>query len=149
MKSRLLLADDHLVVLEGLQRLLSREFEIVGAVHHGQALVEAAETLQPDLIVADISMPVLSGLDAAVEIRRRDPRAKIIFLTMHPELTYAVQAMRAGGSGYVPKHAAGKELFEAIRVVLSGSPYVTPSLRDGVRRAMGWSDEGTAGEGDA
>lgn len=147
MKHRLLLADDHVVILEGLQRLLSqRGFEIVGAVHHGQALVEAAEALLPDVIVADISMPVLSGLEAAAEIRKRDPKAKIIFLTMHPELTYAVEAMRAGGSGYVPKHAAGQELFEAIRVVLSGSPYVTPGLREGVRRALGWSGGEAGGE---
>lgn len=148
MKHRLLLADDHAQVLVGLKKLLltRAEFEIVGVVHDGHALVEAADALQPDVIVADISMPVLSGLKAAAEIRKRVPGAKIIFLTMHPELTYAVEAMRAGASGYVPKHAAGKELFEAIQVVLSGHAYVTPALLEPVRRALGWANEETAGE---
>lgn len=136
-KHRLLLADDHLVVLEGLQRLLTRpELEIVGAVHDGQELVNAAAELQPDVIVADISMPGLSGVEAAVRIREKDKRVKIIFLTMHPELSYAVQAMRAGASGYVLKHAAGSELFEAIHRVMEGGTYLPEKLRERVEHAL-------------
>jgi len=134
---RLLLADDHVVVLEGLQRLLTRpELEIVSAVHDGQALVDLASALKPDLIVADISMPVLSGVEAAQRIRESDKRVKIIFLTMHAELGYAVQAMRAGASGYVLKHAAGSELFRAIREVMDGGTYLPEQLREPVRRAL-------------
>lgn len=150
MRHRLLLADDHEVVLEGLQRLLTRpEFEIVGAVHDGRALVEAAETLRPDLIVADISMPLLNGVEAAVQIRKEDKRVKIIFLSMHPEPIYAIQAMRAGASGYIPKHAAGRELLEAIREVLGGGTYITPSLREPVRRALESKRPDTAAAGGA
>jgi DNA-binding NarL/FixJ family response regulator len=123
--------------MEGLQRLLTRpEFEIVGAVHDGQALVEAAETLKPDVIVADISMPGLSGVEAAIRIREKDKRVRIIFLTMHPEVSYAVQAMRAGAAGYVLKHAAGRELFEAIAVAMEGGTYLPESLREPVPRAL-------------
>ena len=137
MSCRLLLADDHVVVMEGLQRLLSRpEFEIVGAVHDGGALVQAAETLQPDVIVADISMPVLNGVEAAARIREKNKHVRIIFLTMHPEVSYAVKAMRVGADGYVLKHAAGRELFEAIRMVMEGGNYLPASLREPVRRAL-------------
>ena len=137
MKHRLLLADDHVVVLEGLQRLLTRpELEIVSAVHDGLELVEAAEAFQPDVIVADIIMPGLNGIEAAMRIRERDKRVKFIFLTMHPELNYALQALRAGASGYVLKHAAGRELFEAIRLVMQGEIYLPESLRERVRRAL-------------
>ena len=138
MKYRLLLADDHVVVMEGLQRLLTRpEFEIVGAVHDGQALVEAAEILHPDVIVADISMPLLNGVEAVARIREKDKQVRIIFLTMHPEVSYAVQAMRAGAAGYVIKHAAGRELFEAIIAVMGGGTYLPASLREPVQRALG------------
>lgn len=137
MSYRLLLADDHVVVMEGLQRLLTRpEFEIVGAVRDGQELVEVAETLHPDVIVADISMPVLNGVEAVARIREKDKRVKIVVLTMHPEVSYAVQAMRAGAEGYVLKHAAGRELVEAIIAVMEGGTYLPASLREPVSLAL-------------
>jgi DNA-binding NarL/FixJ family response regulator len=125
------------VVLQGLRRILDRPgFEIVGAVEDGRALVEAAQELKPDLIIADVSMPVLSGIQAARQIRKRDPAAKIIFFTMHSEATYAVEAMKAGASGYLVKSAGIKELIAAIRKVLDGEIYVTPALEEPVMNAV-------------
>lgn len=144
MRSRILLADDHEVVLEGLRRMLNRpEFEVVGAVKDGRALVEAAAALRPDLIVADISMPYLNGVEAARQIRKYQPKSKIIFLTMHPEVIYAVEAMNAGASGYVLKSEAGEELITAIREVMGGRTYVAPSLAEPVLNALRTRRAGT------
>ena len=115
---RVLLADDHAIILEGLCRILEPHFEIVGQVADGHALVDAAGTLQPGIIVADISMPLLNGIDAARQIRKFDQKVKIVFLTMHPDVTYAAEALAAGGSGYVLKSSAGIEIVEAIREAL-------------------------------
>jgi DNA-binding NarL/FixJ family response regulator len=134
---RILLADDHAVVLEGLRRILNRfEFEVVGAVRDGRALVEAAANLRPDIIVADVSMPSLNGIEAARQIRKLGVKSKIVFLTMHPETMYAMEAMKAGASGYVLKSEAGEELITAIREVLEGRTYVTPSLAEPVMHAL-------------
>jgi DNA-binding NarL/FixJ family response regulator len=126
--ARMLLADDHAIVREGLRRVLEPSFEIVGEVADGQALVAAVERLRPGIIVADISMPLLNGIEAARRIRKFDRKVKIIFLSMHPEVTYAAEALRAGGSAYVLKSCAGAEIREAIREALSGRIYVTPSI---------------------
>jgi DNA-binding NarL/FixJ family response regulator len=137
MLCRILLGDDHAVVLEGLRRILDCPgFEVVGAVKDGRALVEAAAKLRPDIIIADVSMPLLNGVEAARQIRKHDRRSKIIFLTMHPEATYAVEAMGAGGSGYVLKDIAGEELLSAIQEVMHGRIYVTPSLAEPVTHAL-------------
>lgn len=129
MKSRrVLLADDHAIVIEGLRRILQSDFEIVGAVADGHALVAAAESLRPDIIVADISMPLLNGIEATRQIRKNNQKVKIIFLTMHPDVTYAAVALGAGGSAYVLKSSAGAEILEAIQEALSGRTYVTPSI---------------------
>ena len=125
---RVLLADDHAIILEGLRRILEPHFEIVGEVADGHALVDAAGTLQPGIIVADISMPLLNGIDAARQIRKFDQKVKIVFLTMHPDVTYAAEALAAGGSGYVLKSSAGIEIVEAIREALMGRVYITPSI---------------------
>lgn len=133
MRSRILLADDHVVVLQGLQRILDRaQFEVVGAVSDGRALVEAAARLKPDAIIADISMPLLNGVEALRQIRNQNPKAKVIFLSMHPEAIYAVEAMKAGAKGYLVKSADDEELITAIRKVLAGEVYVTPSLAEPV-----------------
>jgi DNA-binding NarL/FixJ family response regulator len=133
MRSRILLADDHQVVLQGLRRILdSPEFEVVGAVSDGRALVEASANLKPDVIIADISMPLLNGVEAVRQIRRRTPEAKVIFLTMHPEAIYAVEAMKAGASGYLLKSSNDRELIGAIEKVLAGGLYLTPSLEEQV-----------------
>jgi DNA-binding NarL/FixJ family response regulator len=137
MRYTILLGDDHGVVLEGLRRILDRPgFEIVGAVKDGRALVEAATKLHPDVIIADVSMPLLNGVEAARQIRKRERRSKIIFLTMHPETIYAAEALRAGGSGYLLKDSAGEELLTAIHEVMQGRMYITPSLAEPVTRAL-------------
>jgi len=123
-----LLADDHRMVAEGLKSLLSAEFELVGVVEDGRALIEAAKTLHPDVIVADITMPHLNGLDALGALRKDNPRVKVVFLTMHQEVAYARRAMEAGAAGYVLKHSAPAELVSAIRAALAGKTYLTPAL---------------------
>ena len=106
--------------------MLKPEFELVGSVEDGQALLEAAKTLKPDLILLDISMPVLNGIDAARRIRRILPSAKLIFLTMHADPDYVAEAFRAGAMGYLLKRSAASELITAIREVLKGNHYVSP-----------------------
>lgn len=125
---RILLADDHAIILEGLRRILEPHFEIAGEAADGRALVEAALKLRPHVIVADISMPLLNGIDAARQIRKIDQKVKIVFLTMHPDVTYASEALAAGGSGYVLKSSAGTEIVEAIQEALKGRIFITPSI---------------------
>jgi DNA-binding NarL/FixJ family response regulator len=122
------LADDHQIVLEGLQNLLESEFEIVGTVEDGRALVKEAERLSPDVIVVDISMPLLNGIEAVRQIRKTDDQIKVVFLTMHPDVTYATMAFDAGASGYVLKNSASRELVTAINEVMMGGTYVTPII---------------------
>jgi DNA-binding NarL/FixJ family response regulator len=125
-KIRVLLADDHKIILEGLRGLLEPEFEIVGNVEDGRALVEATQRLHPDVVVVDISMPLLNGIEAARQIKKSNEDVKIVFLTMHPDVTYAARAFEAGASGYVLKHSAPSELVAAIREAIRGRTYVTP-----------------------
>jgi len=127
-KPRVLLADDHKIVLEGLKSLLGDEFEIVGSVEDGRALVGQAATLRPDVIVVDISMPHLNGIEGARQIKKTDKSIKIVFLTMHPDATYAANAFEAGASGFVLKHSAPSELITAILEALKGRTYVTPLI---------------------
>jgi DNA-binding NarL/FixJ family response regulator len=141
-KARILLADDHRILAEGLKRLLEPEFELVGIVEDGRALLAAAEKLRPDVIVADISMPLLNGIEAVRKIKKVQGDIKVVFLTMHPDVTYAAGAFEAGASGYVLKHSAPSELIAAITSVLAGRQYVTPLIagelmefyRDGTHR---------------
>ena len=125
-RPRILLADDHAVILDGLRSILEADFEIVGAVTDGRALVAACERLHPDVVLSDITMPLLNGLDAARKIKKADPRARIIFLTMHPDVALAKEALRAGGSGYLVKHSPASEIVTAIRQVLQGRVYLSP-----------------------
>ncbi len=127
-KVRVLLADDHKIVAEGLRSLLEPEFELVGIVEDGRSLLEAAEKLVPEVIVADISMPLLNGIEAARQIKKKSPQTRIVFLTMHPDVAYASRAFEAGASGYVLKHSAPSELITAIREAIQGHTYVTPIL---------------------
>jgi len=133
---RVILADDHAIVIEGLRRVLEPGFEIVNEVQDGRALVAAVESFRPDLIIADISMPLLNGIEAARQIRKFNRKVKIIFLTMHPDVTYAAEALRAGGSAYVLKSSAGAEIREAARAVFSGRSYVTPSINKALVQAQ-------------
>ena len=127
-RPRILLADDHKIVTEGLKGLLEPEFELVGIVEDGRALLAAAKKLLPDVIVADISMPLLNGIDSVRQIKKSHNDIKVVFLTMHPDVTYAVSAFEAGASGYVLKHSAPTELVTAIRSALNGKTFVTPLL---------------------
>jgi DNA-binding NarL/FixJ family response regulator len=127
-KPRVLLADDHRMVAEGLQSLLADDFELAGIVEDGRELVSAARELRPDVIVADISMPLLNGIDALVQIRQHDPGARVVFLTMHRDVAYARRALEAGACGDVLKHSASAELVLAVRAALLGRTYVSPDL---------------------
>jgi CheY-like chemotaxis protein len=122
------LADDHAVMLESISAILAPHYEIVGTVADGLALVEAALLVKPDLIVSDISMPLLSGLQAAVQIRKSLPDIKLIFVTMTSNSVYAKVALSVGGTGYVLKSTMHEELLDAVQSVLSGSIYLSPSL---------------------
>jgi DNA-binding NarL/FixJ family response regulator len=124
-KPRVLIAEDHTVVAEALQALLKDAFDIVGVVHDGRSLMSASEQLQPDVILADISMPLLNGLDAIRQIHAARPQSRIIVLTMHRESQLAAEAFRAGASGYLLKISPGEELIDAIRQVSQGSVYVS------------------------
>jgi DNA-binding NarL/FixJ family response regulator len=127
-RAKVLLADDHTIVAEGLKSLLKDQYELVGTVHDGGQLIDAAGSLRPDVIVTDFSMPVLSGLDALRRLKADRIDAKVIFLTMHADAVVATEAFRAGASGYLLKQAAGEELITAIEAVLDGRTYLTPRL---------------------
>jgi DNA-binding NarL/FixJ family response regulator len=127
-RARILLADDHTLMAEALQHLLQTEFEVVETVRDGRALVEAVSRLEPDLVVADIAMPLLNGLDAGDQIRAILPRVKIVYLTQHRDPRYAAEAMRRHAAGYVLKDAAASDLIAAIRDALEGRRYVSPLI---------------------
>jgi DNA-binding NarL/FixJ family response regulator len=129
MRPRILLADDHKMFAQGLESLLQDEFELLATVEDGQALVDAAIRLAPDVIVVDISMPVLNGFDAVRQLKKKGSSAKIIFLTMHSSTSLVAEAIRCGASGYVLKQSAGEELISAITQVSEGKAYLPP-LRD-------------------
>src|SRR5512134_98466 len=123
---RILLADDHVLVAEGIQKLLEPEYELVGIVPDGRSLVAAAAKLQPDIVVVDISLPLLNGLDASQQLKKNN--LKIIVLTMHSEPNFVTQAFRVGVSGYVLKQSVGSELVQAIREVVKGRTFVSPMV---------------------
>src|SRR5689334_452821 len=133
-RPRVLLADDHRVLAEGLRYLLADDFELVGMVEDGRALVAAAKKLQPDVIVADISMPHLNGIEAMVQLKKDNPDVKVVFLTMHQEPAYARRALEAGAAGFVLKHSAPAELVMAIHAALKGQTFITPALASEVLR---------------
>lgn len=129
-KARILLADDHKIVAEGLRSLLEPEFELIGIVEDGRELIAKAKELHPDVIIADITMPSLNGIDAISQLKKTGLRAKVVFLTMHHDVLYAKRAFDAGASGFVLKHSAPTELVTAIREALKGRTYVTPIIAE-------------------
>jgi DNA-binding NarL/FixJ family response regulator len=129
-KPRVLLADDHKIVVEGLRSLLQSAFDLVGSAENGLELVHAAERLRPDVIVTDISMPLLNGIDAIRKLRQSGVDAKVVFLTMHPDVVFATRALEAGASGYVLKHSAPDELIAAIDEALRGGTFISNALRN-------------------
>jgi len=131
-KPRILLADDHTLFVEALHKVLEHEFELVGSVGDGRALLHTATRLLPDAILLDLSMPLLNGIDAARQLRRLIPDCKLVFLSMHGDPTYVTEAFRAGASGYVLKRANATELIQAIKTALRGQFYVSPLLAKGI-----------------
>lgn len=127
-RAKVLIADDHRMVAEGLRSLLEPEFELVGIVEDGRALLEAVEKLKPDVLVVDVSMPLLNGIDAVRLLKKRQKDIAVVFLTMHLDVAYAASAFEAGASGYVLKHSAPSELVTAIQSALMGRTYITPML---------------------
>jgi DNA-binding NarL/FixJ family response regulator len=127
-KLRILLADDHLLVLEGFRRILEGQYELVGTVEDGRALLETAKELQPDIVILDISMPLLNGIDAAGQLKKICPHAKIIIVTMHADTEYVRSAFEAGATAYVLKRSAADELEQAIRMAVTGHSYITPLI---------------------
>ena len=125
---RVLFADDHTLVLEGFRRIVEQRCEVVGAVEDGRALLEASMRLRPDLILLDISMPLLNGIDAARQIKKTQPDVKLVFVTMHADPAYVSEAFKVGASAYLLKRSAARELDQAIDSVLKGEFFVTALL---------------------
>lgn len=136
-KPRVLIADDHRIMAEGLKRLLQPHFDLVGLVEDGQELLAAAERLRPDLAVVDISMPRLNGLDAIERLRGVHPGIRVVVITMHGELAYARRALRAGALGFVLKSSAPDELIGAMRSALAGQTFVSPEIEADVAGSTG------------
>jgi DNA-binding NarL/FixJ family response regulator len=135
-RPRVLLADDHTLLLEAFSKLLAEECDVVGTVSNGRALLEAAERLRPDVAVVDISMPLLNGIDAARQLKRVLPEIRIVFLTMNEDPDLAAEAFRAGASGYLLKRSAASELLTAIREMMKRRSYVTPLVTEGLMGSM-------------
>jgi DNA-binding NarL/FixJ family response regulator len=141
---RVLLADDHRIVAAGLKNLLEPEFELVDIVEDGFALIKAAAEYRPDVIVSDIGMPELNGVEALEELKKHNPDVRVVFLTMHRKLAYARRALDAGALGYVLKHSAPEELVLAVRAAAAGRVFITPTIAGDVLRSIQSGD--TAGD---
>lgn len=135
-RARLLLADDHSLIVTGIRTLLADRFDVVGQLEDGRALVQEALRLRPDLIILDVTMPVLNGIDAARQIKNTWPEAKFLFLTMHADALYLRNALEAGANGYLLKSSAAEELNDAIHVVLSGKTYLSKAIPWQVKDAL-------------
>ena len=143
---RVLLADDHALLLGAFEKLLAGECEIVGQVSDGRALVAAAQALNPDAIVLDISMPLLNGLEAGRQIKQKQRNIKLVFLTMNEDAALAAEAFRVGASGYLLKRSAASELTTAIREVMQGRSYITPLITEGLVGSLINVDERASAE---
>jgi DNA-binding NarL/FixJ family response regulator len=135
-RPRILLADDHRIFVEGLRSMLAADFDLLAIAEDGHAMIEIARILRPDLIVADVAMPRLNGIEAFLQLRAEMPSIKVVFLTMHEEVVFARRALEAGAMGYVLKHAAFAELMAAMRTALAGNIYIAPTLTADVLRAL-------------
>ena len=131
-RTSVLLADDHLMLVEALKKILEAEYDVVGTVGDGHALLQAAEKLRPDVVVLDIAMPLLNGLDAGRQVKHDMPAVKLIFLTMNEDPYLVGEAFRAGASAYLLKQGAALELTKAITEVLKGRTYITPRISEGL-----------------
>ena len=145
-RPRVLLADDHALLMGAFEKLLADECDIVGQVSDGRALIAAVEKLDPDLVVLDISMPLLNGLEAARQIKRTMRHVKLVFLTMNEDADLAAEAFRIGASGYLLKRSLASELPTAVREVMQGRAYVTPLLTDGLLESLMNAEQHSPGQ---
>ncbi len=137
-RPRILIADDHNLVAELCKRLLENDFDVVGTVADGRALVRAAAELKPDVIVVDVAMPVLNGLDAGRQIKKTLPTVKLVFLTMNPDADVAAEAFARGASGYLLKTCAATEMVMAVRAVIRGKTYLSKALSQDAVDSLRW-----------
>jgi len=133
---RVIIADDHTIIVEAFSKLLDTHADVVATVSDGRALLEAAQQLKPDVIIMDIGMPLMNGLEAASRLKELMPSVKIIFLTMNEDPDLAVEAMRSRASGYLLKSSAGSELISAIQIAVKGRTYITPRIAAGMQKAF-------------
>lgn len=133
---RVILADDHTLVAEALSNLMAPHFEVVAKVADGRALLDSAKLLKPDVIVLDVAMPLMNGLEAGRQLKEKMPAVKFVFLTMNEDPELAVGAMKAGASGYLLKKSASSELLQAIHAALRGKTYITPKIAKGMRESF-------------
>lgn len=147
-RPRVLLADDHRLLREAFARLLEPACEVVGAVADGREMLKVAPELRPDVVVLDIAMPLLNGLDAARQLKQVMPSVKVIFLTVNEDPDLAAEAFRAGASGFLLKNSAATELFQAIQEVLQGRSYVTPLATRGLVETVIHPPEGAKRTGE-
>ena len=133
---RVMLADDHTMLVEAFRKLLESKCEIVGTASDGRVLLETAPQIKPDVIIVDIAMPLMNGLEAGLRLKKLMPAVKLIFLTMNEDPDLAMEAMRCGASGYLLKTSAGSELTRAIQMALKGKTYVTPQIASGMQKAF-------------
>jgi DNA-binding NarL/FixJ family response regulator len=134
--ARLMLADDHTILVEAFRKLLEPHYDVVGTVSDGRALLEIAPQLNPDVVIVDIGMPLMNGLEAGLRLKEQMPSVKLIFLTMNEDPDLAVEAMRSGASGYLLKSSAAEELLRAIQMALRGKPYITPLIARGMQKSF-------------
>ena len=133
---RLMLADDHTILVEAFRKLLEPQYDIVGTVSDGRALLDIAPQLRPDAVIVDIGMPLMNGLEAGLRLKELMPSVKLIFLTMNEDPDLAMEAMRGGASGYLLKSSAAEELLRAIQMALKGKPYVTAQIGRGMQKTF-------------
>lgn len=132
-RSRILLADNHMLLLDGLRCLFPRHYDLVGIVRDGESVVSVAQRLQPDLVLMDVALPVLDGLQAGHRLRKQQPKVKLLYVSMHGDRLYVEAALRIGASGYVLKQSGWEELSRAIEAVLAGQQYVSSELSTAMR----------------
>jgi DNA-binding NarL/FixJ family response regulator len=134
--ARILIADDHALICDALRKMIEPPYRVVGTANDGMSLLKMASTFYPDIVLVDISMPLLNGLDAGRQLKQALPKTMLLFLTMNPDCDLAAEAFRLGASGYLLKNSAGPELLNAIQQVLSGGKYVTPPIAQDMERVF-------------
>lgn len=135
-RPRIILADDHRMFAEGLRALLTESYDIVRIVEDGEALLAAVEEEAPDLVITDLSMPKLNGIECVLKLRESTPDLKVILLTMHEEVSLATNAIRAGASGYLLKHGGAKDVLQAVELALQGGTFISPQIERDVKVAV-------------